>query len=208
MKLIDISRPIHTGMPNWPGDTAAIFQLVATKAQGSSVNVGKLTMSVHNGTHADATFHFDDTGARIDQVPPETYVGPALVVDVRGHDSITIEQLSAHDFSQTPRVLFKTDSWTNPALFPENWPLLAVDVPAWLAARGVKLCGFDVPSVDAPTSKDLPIHHAIGRSNIVILENLDLHAVAPGVYELIALPLRIVGGDGSPIRAVLRTKPC
>lgn len=205
MKLIDISRPIHTGMPNWPGDTAANFQFVATKAQGSSVNVGKLTMSVHNGTHADATFHYDDAGERIDQVPPETYVGPALVVDARGHDTITTALLAAHDFSRTPRVLFKTDSWTNPAVFPENWPLLAPDVPAWLAARGVKLCGFDVPSVDAPTSKDLPIHHALGHSGIVILENLDLHAVAPGTYELIALPLRIVGGDGSPIRAVLRT---
>ena len=205
MKLIDISRPIHTGMPNWPGDTAANFQLVATKAQGSSVNVGKLTMSVHNGTHADAPFHYDDAGARIDQVPPETYVGPALVVDVRGHDTITTTLLAAHDFSRTPRVLFKTDSWTNPALFPENWPLLAPDVPAWLAVRGVKLCGFDVPSVDAPTSKDLPIHHALGRNRIVILENLDLHTVASGTYELIALPLRIVGGDGSPIRAVLRS---
>lgn len=206
MKLIDISRPIHTGMPNWPGDTAATFQLVATKAQGSSVNVGKLSMSVHNGTHADAPFHYDDAGARIEQIPPETYVGPALVVDARGHDTITVALLSAHTFATTPRVLFKTDSWTDPTLFPENWPTLAPDVPAWLAARGVKLCGFDVPSVDTPTSKDLPIHHALGRSAIVILENLDLHAITPGIYELIALPLRIVGGDGSPIRAVLRVK--
>ncbi|MBI3884913.1 MAG: cyclase family protein [Opitutae bacterium] len=204
MRLIDLSRPIHTGMPHWPGDTAADFQLVATKTQGSSVNVGRLTMSVHNGTHADAPFHYDDAGARIDEVPPETYVGPALVVDVRGHDAITTALLAAHDFAQTPRVLFKTDAWTDPTRFPTNWPLLADEVPAWLAARGVKLCGFDVPSVDAPTSKSLPIHHALGRNGIVILENLDLHAVAPGRYELIALPLRLVGGDGSPVRAVLR----
>ena len=205
MPFLDISRPIHTGMPNWPGDTPADFSFVATKAQGSSVNVGKLTMSPHNGTHADAPFHYDDTGARIDAVPPETYVGPARVVDVRGHATITIAHLAAHDFAGTPRVLFKTDAWTNPTIFPTDWPLLASDVPAWLAARGVILCGFDVPSVDSLKSKDLPIHHALRRANIVILESLDLRAVAPGVYELIALPLRLVGGDGSPVRAVLRS---
>ena len=205
MPFLDISRPIHTGMPNWPGDTPANFSLVATKAQGSSVNVGKLTMSPHNGTHADAPFHYDDAGAKMDAVPPATYVGPARVVDVRGHTTITIALLAAHDFADTPRVLFKTDAWADATTFPVDWPLLAADVPAWLAQRGVILCGFDVPSVDAPTSKDLPIHHALGRAGIVILENLDLRAVAPGVYELIALPLRIVGGDGSPVRAVLRS---
>jgi arylformamidase len=82
---------------------------------------------------------------------------------------------------------------------------MAADVPAWLAARGVKLVGFDVPSVDLIDSKDLPIHHACDAAKIVILENLDLRVIAPGVYELIALPLRIKGGDGSPLRAVLRS---
>ena len=80
------------------------------------------------------------------------------------------------------------------------------DVPAWLAARGVKLVGLDVPSVDHLQSKDLQIHHACDAAGIVILENLDLRAIAPGVYELIALPLRIQGADGSPIRAVLRER--
>jgi arylformamidase len=140
----------------------------------------------------------------MDEVPVETYVGPALVVDIRGHTAITPALLAAHDFTGTPRVLFKSDSWADPTVFPAAWPLLSAETPAWLAARGVKLVGMDVPSVDHRDSKDLPIHHAIDAAGIVILENLDLRAVAPGVYELCALPLKIRGGDGSPVRAVLR----
>ncbi len=205
MKFHDISRPIYTGMPVWPGDTAAEFKLVATIPQGSAVNVGRLHVSVHTGTHGDAPFHYNQAGAKMDEIPVETYVGPAQVVDIRGQASVTIGLLAACDFSTTPRVLFKSDSWTNPACFPADWPLLAADVPAWLSARGVRLVGMDVPSVDHLTSKDLPIHHALDAAGIVILENLDLRAVPPGLYELIALPLKIKEGDGSPVRAILRT---
>jgi arylformamidase len=206
MKLHDISRPIHTGMPTWPGDTAAEFKLVATIPQGSACNVGRLHVSVHTGTHGDAPYHYNQAGAKMDEVPVETYVGPARVVDIRGRTDITIALLAAHDFSATPRVLFKSDSWPDPAFFPPAWPLRAADVPAWLSARGVKLVGMDVPSVDHLTSKDLPIHHALDAAGIVILENLDLRAVSPGVYELIALPLKIKDGDGSPVRAILRSR--
>jgi arylformamidase len=204
MKIRDISRPIHTGMPVWPGDTPAEFAFTNTKAGGYSANVGRLRVSLHTGTHADAPYHYNDAGLKMDEVPVETYVGPARVVDIRGHDLITPGLLAAYDFATTPRVLFKSDTWTDFTVFPSVWPLMAPEVPAWLAARGVKLVGLDVPSVDHISSKDLPIHHACDAANIVILENLDLRAVTPGVYELIALPLRIKGGDGSPIRAVLR----
>lgn len=204
MKFHDISRPIHTGMPVWPGDTPAEFAFAATKAGGYSANVGRLRLSLHTGTHADAPYHYNDAGRKIDEVPVDTYVGPARVVDIRGHPAITTALLAAHDFSATPRVLFKSDSWTDQAVFPSSWPLMAADVPAWLAARGVKLVGLDVPSVDRIDSKDLPIHHACDAVNLLILENLDLRAITPGLYELIALPLRIRGGDGSPLRAVLR----
>lgn len=207
MKLIDISRPIAPGMPVWPGDAATAFVLRLTLAQGEPVNVGHLQMSVHAGTHADAPYHYNDAGAKMDEVPPETYVGPARVVDVRGQRLITPALLADHDFAGTPRVLFKSDYWTDPTVFPPaGWPELAGETPAWLAARGVKLVGLDVPSVDHLHSKDLPVHHALDRAGIVILESLDLSAVPPGVYELIALPLRLRGGDGAPVRAVLRTR--
>jgi arylformamidase len=204
MKLHDISRPIRTGMPVWPGDTPTEFAFANTKAGGYSANVGRLRLSLHAGTHVDAPFHYNDAGLRIDAVPPATYVGPARVVDIRGQTTITPALLAAHDFAATPRVLFKSDTWTDPAVFPRTWPLMTPETPGWIAARGVKLVGLDVPSVDEITSKDLRIHHACDAAGVVILENLDLRAIAPGVYELIALPLRIEGGDGSPVRAVLR----
>ena len=203
-KIHDISRPIVTGMPVWPGDTPTEFSFSNTKAQGYSANVGRLRLSLHCGTHVDAPYHYNDAGLKIDAVPPETCIGPARVVDIRGETSITPRLLAAHDFAATPRVLFKSDTWTDPAVFPTTWPLMTPDTPAWLAARGVKLIGLDVPSVDHLTSKDLQIHHACDAAGILILENLDLQAVTPGVYELIALPLRIQGADGSPARAVLR----
>ncbi len=205
MKFIDISRPIYSGMPVWPGDTPAEFRLAATIPQGFAVNIGRLALSIHSGTHADAPFHYNNDGAKIDAVPLGTFVGPARVVDIRGHATVTAGLLEAHDFSATPRVLLKSDTWTDPAVFPPDWPLMAPDVPAWLAARGVKLIGLDVPSVDHLHSKDLPIHHACDAAGLIILENLDLHATPPGVYELLALPLKIRDGDGSPLRAVLRT---
>ena len=208
MKLIDISRPLYTGAPHWPGDTETEFRLASRIADGNSCNIGRLTLSVHNGTHADAPFHYNDRGATIDALAPGLFVGPARVIDARGHATFTeslFSSLTAADFVATPRILFRTDTWLDNARFPTTWPLLDRTLPAWLAARGVKLIGLDVPSVDTITNTDMAIHHLMDAANILILESLDLCDVAPGVYELIALPLKLRGADGSPIRAVLRT---
>ena len=206
MKLIDISRPIHTGMPVWPGDSEVEFSFSASKANGSDANVGRLTMGVHAGTHADAAYHYNETGVKIDEMPLDLFVGPARVVDVRSHLFITPEVLAGVDFAGTPRILFRSDTWTDMTKFPTEWPVLDMSTPAWLAERGVRLIGLDIPSVDTLTSVGMPMHHTIDRAGLFILENLDLRDVAPGVYDLIALPLRIKGADGSPIRAVLQTR--
>src|SRR5688572_23183732 len=102
MSLIEISRPVYSGMPVWPGDTAAQFDFAATKAGGYSCNVGRLRVSVHTGTHADAPYHYDDAGAKIDELPLELFVGRATVVDVRGLATISVPLLEGKDFSQTP----------------------------------------------------------------------------------------------------------
>lgn len=205
MKIHDITRPLFTGVPVWPGDTPATFEFANTMAGGYAANVGRWRLSAHTGTHADAPYHYNDAGAKLDELDPALFVGPAVLVDIRGEQLLTPALLSAHDVGGAPRVLFRSDTWTDLRAFPTKWPLFAPETPAWLAARGVKLVGMDVPSVDEINSKDLPIHHALDRAGIVILENLDLSAVAAGRYELIALPLKVRGGDGSPIRAVLRS---
>ncbi|MEO6992538.1 MAG: cyclase family protein, partial [Lacunisphaera sp.] len=178
----------------------------ARKADGADANVGRLRMSVHAGTHADAAYHYNESGLHIDEMPLDLFVGAARVVDVRGHAIITPALLESFNFKDTPRVLFRSDTWSDTTVFPTQWPVFDPATPAWLAARGVRLIGLDVPSVDTLTSSGMPMHHLIDRAGLVILENLDLRDVAPGVYDLIALPLRIKGGDGSPIRAVLQTR--
>ncbi len=205
MTFIDITRPFHTGLQPWPGDQPPEFHLAARIRDGDLTNVGRLSLSTHNGTHADAPYHYNDAGLTIDALSPELFIGPARVIDARGHATFTEALFDGIDLAASPRVLFRTDTWTDPTVFPQTWPLLAPHLPAWLAARGVKLIGLDVPSVDKLGSPDIPMHHACDATGLIILENLDLRPAPAGIYELIALPLRIRGGDGSPVRAVLRT---
>ncbi len=208
MKFYDITRPLHAALAPWPGDTAFDYRLTWRMDAGASVNVGALTMGTHNGTHADAPFHFLPDGARIDAIDPALYIGPAMLVDV-SHAGWTIsrEALAAAlsgSLEGIPRLLLKTGAWPDGTRFPARIPTLAPDVPAWLGEQGVRLLGLDVPSVDTIDSQILPIHHALAAAGVHILESLDLSAVPPGIYELIALPLWIVGADAAPVRAVLR----
>lgn len=202
-ELIDVSRPLAADTACWPGDVPFSFRLGWTIAAGSSVNVGSIQASVHTATHCDAPFHFDDRGVTVDRLAPGVFVGPAWVVDVRGV-SHWHEALTGLDFTDTPRVLFHTGGWPDTTRFPESIPIMERELPDWLADRGVQLIGVDLPSVDPLDSKTLDNHHALGRRGITIVEGLWLADVPAGRYELIALPLRIVGADGAPVRAVLR----
>jgi len=205
MPIYDITLPIDTHLAIWPGDTPFAFSLSWSTAEGASVNVGTATMSVHTGTHIDAPFHFRATGVRAGVLGLSPYIGPAIVIDRTGQAEIGPDALSGVDLSRTPRVLFRTGAWPDPTHFPESVPTLTLETVAVLAAGGVQLVGLDVPSVDAIDSKDLPIHHALDAAGIRILESLRLADVPPGIYELIALPLKLMDADGSPVRAILRT---
>ncbi|WP_045524471.1 arylformamidase [Neobacillus niacini] len=205
MKTIDISRRLENGMPVWPGDTPFHYEVSWSKAESGSVNVGSLSMSTHTGTHVDAPFHFDDDGKRIIELDLELYMGPARVVDMTGKDSIGAKDLEDVDLEGIQRVLFRTLSWENASEFPERIPHLEADLGPYLAEKGIRLIGVDVPSVDPIDSKDLYAHHSLNENGIHILESVLLDQVEPGDYELIALPLPLVDGDGSPVRAVLRS---
>ncbi|MBV9657033.1 MAG: cyclase family protein [Verrucomicrobia bacterium] len=212
MQMHDITRPLRNDLAPWPGDTAFAFRLNWQKAAGATVNVGAVTMGVHNGTHADAPFHFQPAGATIDTLALAPFVGPAVVMDLTQRWSanpaapLDVSDLApaAADLARAPRLLLKTNAWLDDAHFPARIPVLTPAAIAWLGAQGVLLLGVDVPSVDAIDSQTLPNHHALAAAGIAILESLDLRAVPAGVYELLALPLKIVGGDAAPVRAVLR----
>jgi arylformamidase len=211
MKIFDISRPLFNGLAPWPGDTAFHFELKWKMAEGASVNVGAAETGLHNGTHADAPFHFQADGTTIDRMPLETYFGEAVVVDLTsrfgagGEGEITVADLQprADALRSAPRLLVKTGAWPDPAIFPERIPVIASDVPGFLQDRKVKLLGLDLPSVDAIDSKTLDNHHALAAAGIAIVESLDLSAVPEGTYHFAAFPLRICGGDAAPVRAVL-----
>jgi len=205
MKLIDISRPLAQGVPTWPGDTAFSYEVSWSKEQSGSVNVGKLTMSIHTGTHADAPFHFDNGGGRTLDLPLDVYIGPARVIDLSGRSSIGAEDVCGLDLNGISRLLIRTGSWTDPGQFPQDICYLRPNLAPYLAERGIKLIGVDVPSVDPLDSKELAAHHCLHQQGIFILEGLLLDHVEPGDYELIALPLPLAEADGSPVRAILRT---
>jgi len=212
MKLWDISRTLSNDLAEWPGDEPCRFRLTREKTKGASVNLGAISMSLHNGTHADARFHFDEDGESIEKASLQNYLGRATVVDLwqafldsKEKHLITIEDLrpSAEAIAATSRILVKTGRWTDSTVFPKQIPVIAADVPAWLQKNGVKLLGLDLPSVDEIDSKSLQNHHALAHAGIAIIESLDLSSVASGIYHLAALPLKIAGGDGAPMRAIL-----
>src|SRR4051812_44173917 len=211
MKIFDISRPLFNGLAPWPGDTAFRFELRWKMAEGASVNVGAVEMGVHNGTHADAPFHFASDAPAIDKTPLDTYVGDAVVVDLTsrsgqdGFREIAVTDLEScvAGLAAAPRLLLKTGIWSDPAIFPERIPVIARDVAGWLGQQNVKLLGLDLPSVDPIDSKTLDNHHALAAAGIAIVESLDLSAVDAGTYHFSALPLRIRGGDAAPVRAIL-----
>jgi len=205
-----VSRALAENLAPWPGDTPFSHKLVSQIATGSSVNVGAIGLSVHNGTHADAPFHFDNGGKAIDAMPLENYFGPCVVVDLKERFSenqreIQINDLSPNEktISESRRLLIKTNIWTDSSVFPSWIPVIAPGVAEWLQARHVVLIGFDVPSVDPIDAKVLVNHHALARAGICIVESLDLSVVEGGLYQFAAFPLKISGGDAAPLRAVL-----
>src|SRR5712691_1614103 len=210
MQIIDISRSLAGNLAPWPGDTPFDYALVGRLAEGSSVNLGRMITSVHSGTHADAFFHFDDDGLTIDRFEPERYLGPAVVVDLSekfaGFSIASLGEITSEDLEASaaaPRLLIKTGAWPDSTKFPEAIPVLAAGVAEWMQSRGVKLLGLDLPSVDAIDSKELRNQHALAAAEIAIVEGVDLSEVEAGLYSLAALPLKIIGGDGGPVRAIL-----
>jgi arylformamidase len=174
---------------------------------GDSVNLTTLTLSSHTGTHVDAYYHFVRTGQPLEQMPLTAYIGPATVVTVqRRAGPLTVDDFAGLDWNRVDRLLVHSaasDGLLN--RFPQEFVYPSPSLADFLGGHGVVLFGSDAPSMDHVDSKNLPGHNALRRNRVAILEGLLLAGVPDGEYELIALPLLIEGGDGSPVRAVLRT---
>lgn len=201
---IDITQPFQDTIATWPGDTPFHFELAFTKEQTGSVNIGRFTTSTHTGTHADAPYHFDKDAPTIEQLDVNIYIGEALVIDLTEKKEIRRDYLEEINFGGVTRVLFKLHEKVDTETFPDRVPVIHPDIAPFLKEKGIRLIGVDCPSVDALDSKSLVTHHALYSHGIHIIENLMLERVVPGLYEFIGLPLKIVGADGAPVRAVIR----
>lgn len=209
----DISVPIHPAMLLWPGDPPVAITPALRVSAGDPANVSALALGSHTGTHIDPPSHFFDGAAGVDQIPLATLVGPATVVEIPRLAQATsgwIEpaDLAGGDLDGVERVLFKTGNsrlWAapGPPRFPDSFVGISPAAAGWLVEHGVGLVGVDFLSVEPPDAPGQPTHRALLGAGVVILEGVDLSAVAPGAYQLACLPLRLVGGDGGPARVVL-----
>jgi arylformamidase len=206
-RIWDISERIEPETATFPGDNAFSQEWVMQKAHGASCNVSTIRMSVHVGTHTDAPLHYDSGGDDMASVDLKKYIGRCRVIDVRGVGTpalIPAEALTKELLDGAERVLFRTSDEHDHRVFDAGFVSLGGPAAKVLAAAGIQLVGIDTPSMDHSTNQDLDGHQALYAGGIAILENLDLSGVPAGDYELIALPLRIVGCDSSPVRAILR----
>lgn len=204
-RLWDISPPLHAATPPFPGDTPYRQEWAARIGPGCPVNVSAVTLSPHLGAHADAPLHYADGAPAIGAVALAPYLGRCRVIHALGAGALVQPDHLAHALSGPlpPRVLVRT-AVRAPTTWSEQFSAFAPETIDWLADRGVRLVGIDSQSVDPATSKDLPSHHRLLARDLRVLENLVLDEVPEGDYELIALPLRLVEADASPVRAVLR----
>lgn len=210
MRIWDISEPIEPSTAPFPGDTPFSQEWVLRQERGGSCNVSTIRMSTHVGTHTDAPLHFELAGADIAEVDLRRYLGHCRVVDVRGVGEpplVPATALSDAVLAGAERILLRTRDAHDHRVWNDCFTALGPEAAAKLGAAGIVLIGIDTPSMDHGKSQSLCAHHELARAGVAILENLNLCGVPAGDYELIALPLRIVGGDSSPVRAILRELP-
>jgi arylformamidase len=203
-RLWDISAPIATGSPVFPGDQPYEQRWTARIGPGCPVNLSALTFSPHVGAHADAPLHYADDAPTIGQVDLAPYLGPCRVIHAIGPARlIQVADLATSARELPPRVLVRTCEKAPTAWSPE-FSAFAPETLTWLASLGVRLVGIDSQSVDPAESKTLDSHQQLLRHHLRVLENLVLDGVPAGDYELIALPLKLMEACASPVRAVLR----
>jgi arylformamidase len=206
----DISVPLSAGLPTWPGDPPVGIERISDMDQGDEANVSRLAFSAHCGTHIDAPVHFIQHGAAIDALSLETLIGPAMLVEIPDTDAITpahLERLTLP--SDTRRLLMRTRNsllWHQPehAFFPD-FVALTSEAAAWVVAQGIQLIGIDYLSIQSFHDARPDTHCRLLEAGVIIVEGLDLRYVPVGRYELICLPLKLVGSDGAPARVVLRS---
>lgn len=202
--VYDISPPLTERTRVWPGDTPLTRQILCDMTRGDNLTLSTLCATVHLGAHADGPNHYGVDAPAIDARSLDYYLGPCQVFHVAVPRGACVTRPLLKGPVTQPRVLLATGTYPDPEEFNEDFAALSPELVGQLHGEGVKLIGIDTPSVDPFSSKELPAHKTFLKHDMAILEALVLRNVPPGIYELIALPLKLVGFDASPVRAVLR----
>jgi arylformamidase len=206
MKFIDVTVPLDSNLPVYPGNTPFSLEAIKRIARGDSSNVSTLHLSAHAGTHVDAPLHFIDGAGDADSLSIELLLGRARVIEVTSRKGVGPEDLAAHDLSEDVRVLIKTANsrlWGVPE-FHKDYVGVTEAGARYLVEHGVKVVGVDYLSVEEFKKPGAPAHRALLGGGVIVIEGLNLRDVDPGTYDMYCLPLRIVGADGAPARVLLR----
>lgn len=207
-RILDVTVPLSPDVLVYPGDPAFSLEPTQEIAKGDPFNLGRLSLGTQTGTHVDAPYHFLADGATVDQLPLEILLGKARVVELMARERIDRPDLEALDLRDDLRLLFKTrmsGQMLRPQ-FQDEHVYFTEDAATYLVQAGIKLVGIDYLSFEKPGSREFPAHHALLQAGVVIVEGLDLSEAEPGEYDLVCLPLRVVGADGAPARVLLKSR--
>lgn len=202
----DVTRPMIAGMVHWPGDPEFAVDLISDINRGDTCNVSRLTLCAHTGTHMDAPFHFLADGVGIEAAPLNSLMGSARVIAVDDPVSVRRAHLEQYEIMPGERIFIKTANCSIPwdGEFCMDYVYIAADAAQYLAEKGIALLGVDYMSVGGFYQDMVETHKALLGADVWIVENLDLREIEPGNWEIICLPLKIVGGDGAPARVLMR----
>jgi arylformamidase len=200
---LDVSVPIYAGMVHFPENPSIEIDRVSDVGRGDIATVSKLRMGSHTGTHIDAPIHFLPGGSGADEVPLANLIGPSRVIEIHDRDAVKGAELRSQNLDRRERLLFKTLNsercWNSPQFVPD-FVSIAADAASYLAGLNTLAIGIDYLSVGSPET-----HRILLQAGVVIIEGLNLAGVTPGRYELVCLPLKILGCDGAPARALVRS---
>ena len=205
--IYDISVLLGEESIDYPGDTPFSRELIKTIKDSGICDLSKLIMSAHSGTHIDTPAHFFSDAGTLDSYSVQDFILPAQVVNIEDKQAIQSSELKNLDIEPGDALLFKTDNSVTGrcknGIFSENFVYLSPEAAEFCVEKKVKLIGIDYITIEKYSDKAVPTHRKILGNGILILEGLNLHEVPPGSYTLMCLPLRIKGGEASPVRAVL-----
>ena len=201
MRILDISQTVRSGMPVWPGDPEVLLEPLSVAAGVAVARVSRLSMGTHTGTHVDAPRHVVPVGRTVEAIPLEALVGPVRVIPWECTRPVGAGDLEALDLPcDCTRLIVQ---FVHGAADAPVGPGFTLDAAEWLVRRGFLLVGTDSASVESCDDAALTVHRLLLQAGVVIVENLRLDAVTPGDYDLVCLPLKLLGADGAPARAIL-----